>query len=102
MLSQRMAKAAAFAHHGIDAERHLGMMLKAHDLFDRTLTGLRHGDAEQGLTPEKTAHVIASIEAVEDLWQGYGEAIRMAARAGRATALRSGPSPASIFRCSRP
>lgn len=82
MLSQRMAKAAAFVRLGIEPERHLEMMKGAHDLFDKTLKGLHYGDSEQGLTPEGNSRVVESLNVVEGLWYGYGAAIQSAVSAG--------------------
>lgn len=85
MLSQRMAKAAAFARLGIEPERHLKMMAGAHDLFDKTLKGLHHGDESQGLTPEPNAKVVEALNVVEGLWYGYGAAIKHSLDGGAVT-----------------
>lgn len=82
MLSQRMAKAAAFVRLGIEADRHLAMMKDAHDLFDRTLRGLHYGDEEQGLTPETDPSVVESLNVVEGLWPGYSAAILKSVETG--------------------
>jgi hypothetical protein len=88
MLSQRMAKAACFAAIGIDPAGHIAMMSDAHDLFDRTLTGLGAGDAAQGMLPETDKAVLAGLETVGGLWSDYGAAIRAAHDAGTVTPAR--------------
>lgn len=75
MLSQRMAKAVCFAAIGVDTAAHLKMGSEAHDLFDRTLTGLRSGDSEQGLSSERHPPILEELTAVDDLWEMYGAAI---------------------------
>ncbi|MGG7565891.1 type IV pili methyl-accepting chemotaxis transducer N-terminal domain-containing protein [Rhodovulum sp. DZ06] len=85
MLSQRMAKAAAFVRLGIEPERHLEMMKGAYELFDVTLKGLHHGNADQGLTPEGDAKVVEALNVVEGLWYGYGAAVKHAIESGAVT-----------------
>ncbi|MFT7390027.1 MAG: hypothetical protein ACI9ZH_000242 [Paracoccaceae bacterium] len=84
MLSQRMAKSAAMVRLGVEPERRLAMMAAAHGLFDRTLTGLMHGDASQGLTVETNPRVIESLKVVDGLWLGYGAAIQLSVTSGAA------------------
>lgn len=80
MLSQRMAKAVCFAAQGVQIEKHLKMIENAHALFDTTLIGLREGDAEQGLNPEKTPRILSELDDVEGLWTQYGVAVAAAAK----------------------
>lgn len=75
MLSQRMAKAACFAAIGLDTGAHMTMMREAHDLFERTLTGLREGDAEQGLAAETDEAVLEGLATVRELWTDYAAAV---------------------------
>lgn len=75
MLSQRMAKAVCFASIGVMVDDHLAMGAEAHALFDRTLVGLRDGDVEQGMNPERSPAVLEELAAVETLWQEYGVAV---------------------------
>lgn len=75
MLTQRMAKAACFVALGVETERHREMMRAAHDLFDRTLLGLREGDAEQGLAAESNEKVLEGLTRVRRLWRRYGREI---------------------------
>ncbi|MEO0371603.1 MAG: type IV pili methyl-accepting chemotaxis transducer N-terminal domain-containing protein, partial [Pseudomonadota bacterium] len=79
MLSQRMAKAACFAAIGVQPTEHLAQTQAAHDLFDTTLHGLRHGDADQGMNVETTPRILNEMTAVEELWTSYGAAVANAA-----------------------
>ena len=87
MLTQRMAKAVCFAAIGVMPEAHMDMMREAYDLFDKTLTGLREGDEEQGLLAENNPIILEELSFVEALWAQYGAAVRTA---------KSGPSGAVI------
>lgn len=84
MLSQRMAKAACFASIQVETAAHLAQTQDAHDLFDTTLAGLRNGDAEQGVTPEKTPRILEDLAAVEELWASYGASITQATASAEA------------------
>jgi hypothetical protein len=88
MLSQRMAKAVCFAAIGIQTDSHIEMASDAHDLFDRTLDGLRNGDGEQGLSAEKNPRILTELASVEELWSEYGAAIK-SALGGKTDALVS-------------
>lgn len=95
MLSQRMAKAVCFAALGVQVEKHLKMTEDAHATFDTTLTGLRQGDEEQGMNPEKTPRILSELDGVEDLWTRYGVAVAAAAE-GREAAQAALDDVASL------
>jgi hypothetical protein len=75
MLSQRIAMQACFAQSGVLSEVSLTRGRAAADLFDRTLDGLRLGDQGQGLAVEVDPEVLAGLNAVAALWQGYGASV---------------------------
>ena len=79
MLSQRMAKAACFASIDVQTDAHLKQASDAHALFDRTLRGLRGGDTEQGMNPEKAPRILEELAGVEELWTTYGASVARAA-----------------------
>lgn len=85
MLSQRMAKAACFAKLGVQTDTHLTMLADAHGLFDRTLAGLRHGDSAQGMGAETSSVVLGELGKVENLWAGYGKAVKAVIDTGTVT-----------------
>ncbi|MEL6118918.1 MAG: type IV pili methyl-accepting chemotaxis transducer N-terminal domain-containing protein [Pseudomonadota bacterium] len=84
MLSQRMAKAACFASLGVQTDAHLQQVRDAHALFDRTLAGLRSGDSEQGMKPEKAPRILEELSGVETLWTPYGALVAGASTSGEA------------------
>ncbi|MEL7526812.1 MAG: type IV pili methyl-accepting chemotaxis transducer N-terminal domain-containing protein [Pseudomonadota bacterium] len=71
MLSQRMAKAACFAHLEIQPADHLKMLDDAHTLFVQTLEGLKKGDADQGMLPENNPEIVNDLAQVAQLWAGF-------------------------------
>lgn len=84
MLSQRMAKAACFASIDVQTNAHLQQVSDAHALFDRTLRGLRGGDEEQGMNPEKAPRILEELAGVEELWITYGASVARAAASAEA------------------
>ncbi|MEL7012261.1 MAG: type IV pili methyl-accepting chemotaxis transducer N-terminal domain-containing protein [Pseudomonadota bacterium] len=84
MLSQRMAKAACFASIDVQTDTHLQQVSDAHALFDRTLHGLRDGDTEQGMNPEKAPRILEELAGVEELWITYGASVASAANSAEA------------------
>ncbi|MEM9760498.1 MAG: type IV pili methyl-accepting chemotaxis transducer N-terminal domain-containing protein [Pseudomonadota bacterium] len=84
MLTQRMAKAACFAFLGVEREMHVEQAKSAHDLFDRSLRGLRFGDPDLGLKTERNSRVQEGLGVVNGLWFSYGGAVETAiSRASR-------------------
>lgn len=71
MLSQRMAKAACFAHLEIQPAGHFKMLDDAHTLFVQTLDGLKNGDADQGMLPENNPEIVNDLAKVAQLWAGF-------------------------------
>lgn len=71
MLSQRMAKAACFAHLEIQPADHFKMLNDAHTLFAQTLEGLKKGDADQGMLPENNPEIVDDLAEVAQLWAGF-------------------------------
>lgn len=72
MLSQRIAMLSCMAHSGVNVQDSLAKAQSAVALFDRTLTGLRSGDPEQGLAVELDTEVLRALAVVDRLWRGYG------------------------------
>jgi len=75
MLSQRMAKAVCFAGIGVDTPAHLEMAASAHAQFDKALKGLRNGDSDLGILVENAPAILTELDAVDELWATYGDAI---------------------------
>lgn len=89
MLSQRMAMLACMADSDVQTESALDRAQAAHDLFDRTLRGLRFGDEEQGLPVETVPEVLDSLAVVDDLWAPYGKAVERYVSQGHSATLRA-------------
>ena len=74
-LVEQMTNGAMLAALGIDAELNIRQVLQAHELFDNTLTGLRHGDSELGLIAAEHPEVVDQIQRVEEIWPRYGQSV---------------------------
>lgn len=68
MLTQRAAKEFCLYAAGIDPERQRRALQATVGLFDRSLNGLLHGDAELGLIPAPDETVLMQFEHVGALW----------------------------------
>ena len=88
MLSQRMAMLSCMADSGVQTESAIARAGGAHALFDRTLDGLRFGDAEIGLSTEQDMQMLDALAAVDMLWKGYGRAVQGYVTGNEPTALR--------------
>ena len=83
MLSQRMAKEAILISLGVDVEENMDRLRASRDLFDRTLTGLKVGDASQGLAGTSDNNTIESLEEAEAVWALMDDAVSSGLAAGR-------------------
>ncbi|MDM8545549.1 type IV pili methyl-accepting chemotaxis transducer N-terminal domain-containing protein [Candidatus Venteria ishoeyi] len=68
MLTQKMSKEALFIAKGVDATGNQGNLKKTANLFDRTLKGLKDGDADLGLPKTTDAGILAQLDVVAKLW----------------------------------
>ena len=68
-LSQKVAKAACFAHLLPDEEAYWNEANKARADFSKKLAILVEGDAAQDLAPEQNAEVLEAIQRVSRAWQ---------------------------------
>ncbi len=76
MLSQRMSKEALqYAHGGYTNPAVADSLAANRALFDRSLHGLRDGDAELGLPATTAPAVVAQLDAVRELWTPFAAAI---------------------------
>lgn len=77
MLSQKLTKAAlSYAnsgYSGLDQEE----IKSAHDLFDKTLKGLHHGDRSLNLEGTLNESVIKQLEIVKGIWQPISENVNI-------------------------
>lgn len=75
MLSQRMSKAACFAHIGIDEEAHGAMLNDSLALFRLSHKALVDGDADIGLGAENIPKAIESLAVVDTRWGKFFEQV---------------------------
>ena len=84
MLTQKMTKEALLVNAGIDKAKNLARLKKSRALFDKTLKGLMHGDAELGLKPCANPHVQQMLHEVQKVWRPFDADIRKVIQ-GKAT-----------------
>lgn len=84
MLTQKMSKEAVLVALAHDAEVNTANLQKTHDLFDKTLKGLRAGDADLGLPETKKPNIVAGLDEVDVLWGSFGGVIGTVASSGAA------------------
>ena len=75
MLTQKMSKEALLVALDVNKDENLANLKATRDLFDKTLKGLRHGDAGLGLPATKKPKILASLDEVDGLWSGLDPAI---------------------------
>ncbi len=71
MLSQKMSKEIMLVALGIDTEDNLASLAKTSSLFDKTLKGLRNGDAELGLPPTRAKRILRQLDKVDAIWAEF-------------------------------
>lgn len=84
--SQIMAKEALLVALDVDRETHLQSLEYWHGMFDRTLNGLRDGDALLGLPAAATPEIAAGLDVAEAHWQSSGPVYREGLTAGAISA----------------
>ncbi len=75
MLTQKMSKEAMLVALGIDKEKNLESLKKTRDLFDKTLAGLRDGDADLGLSKTKKPKIRKQLKKIGKLWKDFDKAV---------------------------
>lgn len=95
MLSQKAAKEALQVVLGLEADQSKEELKKTMELFEKTLTGLAHGDAGLGLAAPSAA-VGAEVTKAEPLWQDYKQVLNDAA-AGKADVDRLARASADVL-----
>lgn len=88
MLTQKMSKESALIALGVDKDQNLRNLQSTRDLFDRTLDGLREGDAELGLPQTTDPETLEKLEKVEEIWHLFNAAVRQSIEAGEVSAIR--------------
>lgn len=71
MLSQKMAKEIMLIALGVDTKNNLASLAKTSGLFDKTLTGLRNGNAELSLPPTSAKRILRQLDKVDGIWAKF-------------------------------
>jgi len=71
MLTQKMSKEALLVAKGIDTAANQANLKKTANLFDKTLKGLKNGDADLGLVKTENADIIKQLDQVAALWVNF-------------------------------
>ena len=74
MLTQKMSKEALLISLGVDKAANAANLKTSHDLFDKTLKGLKNGDDSLGLQATDNAVIKKSLDEVSYLWKKFGKA----------------------------
>ena len=62
MLTQKMSKEVGLVALEVDTAANLGNLKATHDLFDKTLKGLRNGDDSLGFPPTKKPKLVECLD----------------------------------------
>ncbi len=71
MLSQKMSKEMLLIAKGVDAAGNKENLKKTAALFDKTLKGLIHGEADLKLAKAQNPKIVKQLEKVTKLWSGF-------------------------------
>lgn len=71
MLTQKMSKEIMLVTLGVNKAENLGNLKKTAELFDKTLTGLRDGDAGLGLPATTEKRVLRQLKKVAEDWAQF-------------------------------
>ena len=77
MLTQKMSKEVMLIALGVETEKNLGNLSATAALFDKTLKGLRDGDATLNLPPTSSKRIIKQLDRINTRhWQGFNKTIQ--------------------------
>jgi len=76
MLTQKMSKEMFLVAKGIDADANRKSLKDTAKLFDSTLKGLLHGDANMGLLPTGSAVIVKQLGKVQKLWADFHDIVK--------------------------
>lgn len=76
MLTQKMSKEALLVAKGIDAEANKTALQQTAVLFDKTLKGLKNGDAELNLPKTEDPAIVAQLDKVAALWNSFNQTVQ--------------------------
>lgn len=76
MLTQKMTKEMLLVAYGHETQKNLDNLEKTAALFDKTLTGLKKGDATLGLPATTQPRITRQLKKVSAKWSPYYEAVK--------------------------
>ena len=76
MLTQKMSKETILIALGVDKDANLSNLGKTSALFDKTLKGLRDGDADLRLPPTSSKRIRKQLDKIEVLWVDFYATIK--------------------------
>lgn len=79
MLTQRMTKLAILVSTNIDKKGNAKKLVKFSDLYNKTLTAFRDGDADMGCIPSNGKEIKAQITIIEKEWKLFYEKAKLIA-----------------------
>ncbi len=82
MLTQKMTKEIMLIALGMDAEKNLNNLKATSSLFDKTLKGLRDGDAELRLPPTVSNRIRRQLNKIEGIWIDFHAVVKSIIAAG--------------------
>lgn len=71
MLTQKMSKEVLLVALDVDKAANVDNLKSTSALFDKTLTGLKDGDASVGLPATSSKRILRQLTKVEELWAGF-------------------------------
>nr|WP_320010395.1 type IV pili methyl-accepting chemotaxis transducer N-terminal domain-containing protein [uncultured Desulfobulbus sp.] len=86
MLSQKMSKEVMLIALGVESDKNLSNLAATAKLFDRTLKGLRRGDAELRLPPTENGRILRQLGKVDTLWATFHAVIDGILKTGKVSA----------------
>ena len=87
MLTQKMSKLAVMLSLNLKIKDSSAKILEAAKLYDKTLGGFKHGDADLGCTPIKDKAVVTQLLVVDTLWKKFYSNVKLVAKGDKGEAL---------------
>ena len=85
MLTQKMSKEIMLIALEADKAKNVANLTKTAALFDKTLHGLRDGDADLGLPPTSSKRIVRQLDKVQTIWADFKVTVDQVVSSGRAT-----------------
>lgn len=76
MLTQKMTKEMLLVAYGYEADENLAQLKATAGLFDKTLKGLKEGDADLGLPPTEEPRILRQLRKVDAQWAPYHKTVK--------------------------